>query len=137
MSLRQQIETAFAAQRFETARRLCLRALAEQNSTAVLYLLHRAHRQLGDFQACRQVLEQIQPVGDVAQCEWYRLLAEDYDALATGDSYRTSSEKDAGLTGEEYIDKYRRIAAAYRAKAGPPHPNRCNQCRAPAVWPVF
>ena len=47
-------------------------------------------------------------------------MAEDYAALATGDHYRTSPEKEAGLTWEEYTEKYQHIAAEYRAKAGPP-----------------
>ena len=110
------VEAALAGQRYETARRLCL---AAPQSKAVLYLLHRANRHLGDFTACQAVLARIQPADDAEQRALDRLFAEDYEAIANGDSYRSSAEKDAGLTWEQYTEKYRRIAAEYRAKAGP------------------
>jgi len=110
------VEAALAGQRYETARRLCL---AAPQSKAVLYLLHRANRHLGDFNACQAVLARIQPADDAEQRALDRLFAEDYEAIANGDSYRSSAEKDAGLTWEQYTEKYRRIAAEYRAKAGP------------------
>jgi len=110
------VEAALAGQRYETARRLCL---AAPQSKAVLYLLHRANRHLGDFTACQAVLARIQPADDTEQRRLNRLFAEDYEAIANGDSYRSSAEKDAGLTWEQYTEKYQRIAAEYRAKAGP------------------
>jgi hypothetical protein len=115
------IDDALDGRRFETARRLCLKALTDISGDPkpVQFRLHKACRQLGDIKTCRWVLNRIVPADEVEQREVNRLFAGDYDALGRGEGFRTSEEAAAGLTWEQYQDKYRKIAAEYRAKAGP------------------
>lgn len=116
------IEAALADERFETARRLCLSALAESGAPVIplRFLLHQAYRRLGDFAACRQVLEQTVPENDAQQDTVNRLFAEDYAALASGHGYRTSAEAAAGFTYDEYQAKYRDLAASFRSRCKAP-----------------
>jgi hypothetical protein len=59
------IRAALQAKRYETARRLCLAALADGASQPdLVLLLHEAYRRLGDYTAARKCLETLPPSPD-------------------------------------------------------------------------
>jgi hypothetical protein len=111
------IEAALAAQHYETARRFCLAALKDSvaDRNAVLHLLHRAYRALGDFAAALKTLEQI--AGSERDTELLLLCAEDYALLSDEGFYRESAEKRAGLSIDEYVEKMRAVALENLAAA--------------------
>jgi len=108
------IEAALAEARFETARRRCLAALdaapdAGQRN-ALLKQLHRAYRALGDFKGATEALAQIQPADEREQLEVVLSRASDLHHFSTYTFFRDSDEARAGLTGEEYEDKYEALS---------------------------
>ena len=100
------------AQRYETARRMCREALTagQGDRQTLLLLLHRALRALGDFAACREVLEGLAPTDDDDRLEVLLLRGEDYHLLSEYGFYRGSQYEKAGLTGEEYTDQMQACA---------------------------
>ena len=113
------IERALQECRYETSRRLAIAALAAgtTNRRATLLLLHRANRQLGDFVACRKALEAIVSEADLERREILLLQAGDFSAFATHEHYRTSQEECDGLSVDEFLDKYRALAAQCQQEA--------------------
>ncbi|MHC4886035.1 MAG: carboxypeptidase-like regulatory domain-containing protein [Planctomycetota bacterium] len=102
------IRTALSEQRWETARRLALAQLCEEGeSFAVRLHLHEAYRRLGDYGAASLCLTETKACNKEQSFELAILLAEDYQLLANEGHYRTSEEKRAGLSVDEYLDKYR------------------------------
>ncbi len=108
------IRAALAGQRYETARRLCRERLAQQATpdTELLLLLHEAKRRLGDLAGAIGMLHLIEDSDHDQRLAAALLLAEDYQLLASYDHYRNSAEKQEGLSGDEFVDKYQRLAAA-------------------------
>ena len=119
MSLLASIETALQGCRYETARRLAIAALASDltDRRATLLLLHRANRQLGDFVACREALEAIASETELEKREVLLLQAGDFEAYAREGHYRTSQEGRDGLSVDEFLDKYRSLAAQCQREA--------------------
>ena len=100
------IQEALSSQKFETARRLCLEALEKNpdptSRAQVLGYLHDAYLRLGDIRACLKTLESIEPTTDAERLALKLRLAEDLTTAASHDHYRTSEQKAAGFTYEEY-----------------------------------
>jgi hypothetical protein len=69
------IQEALDQQRFETARRLALAALAQEESIALRLLLHEAWRRLGDYVPARASLESLSLEADEQRFEVALLLA--------------------------------------------------------------
>ena len=113
------IEQALLEQRYETARRLCLEALAEGTGARVgiLLALHTAYRKLGDIRACRATLAQVETTTGGVRLDVLLRMAEDYHLLSGYDFYRGSEEAAAGLTGDEYQERYRGMSAKYLEQA--------------------
>jgi hypothetical protein len=111
---RTQIRQALDDQRYETARRLCLRALAAPqpglSTRDVRPLLHEALSHLGDIKTAQNVLADFEPRNHDERLKLALLLGEDCHKLAAYDFYRGSAESMQGLTGDEYADKYEALA---------------------------
>ena len=108
------IEELLRVGNFETARRYCLKELAQNgDSTRVLILLHSAYLGLSDVAARQETLARIVPQNDEELFETTLLKAENANRLARdeGGYYRISPEAKAGLTNDEYNSKYQKIAA--------------------------
>jgi len=111
-----QIEEALAQQRYESARRLAVAALADlpPSETAVagriLRLHHAALRMLAEFPAARASLDAVVAQSEDDRRELLLLQAEDLHILSTETHYRDSDEARLGLTNEQYIAKYTKVA---------------------------
>ncbi len=92
--------------KIETARRLGAKALREAPSNVLVRLQHEACRRLSDFPSAEAVLEKFLPQNEREKFELLLLWAEDNHVLSFFDFYRTSAEAAAGLSGQEYADKY-------------------------------
>lgn len=104
---KEKIQQAITEQRWETARRLAMDALSKDDSqNSICLLLHEAYRKLGDYTSARECLETMKPENDNEKLEINLILAEDYYLMANHDHYRSSLEAKAGLSGDEYVDKY-------------------------------
>ena len=104
------IAASLAQRRYETARRLAVRALdeADGDDDAVRLLLHDALQHLGDIPAARRAILGSATLPDT--CRGQTRLAEDCYRLTVNNAYRTSAEQRQGLTLEQYIDKYDALA---------------------------
>lgn len=110
---------ALATMRFESARRRALAAVATPGAgSEALFVLHEALKQLCDFAACEEVLSRIPAETEDTARTIARLRAENFRRYATASHYRTSRERDAGLTVDEFIEKYRKLAADTLRVAG-------------------
>lgn len=109
------IATALREQRFETARRLALRALSALPPGAsdqdLRLLLHEAWVNLGDIQEAQKTVEDFNCRDEDERLRVTLLLAEDYHTLSSYDFYRGSAEAAQGLTGDEYAEKYEAMAS--------------------------
>ena len=94
------IQKALADQKFETARRLSLRELAQkpENADAVRRLLHEACLRQGDFSNVHQLLDEIVPANEDERLELTLLHATDYLNCAGSNYWRESPEVKAGMT---------------------------------------
>lgn len=104
---------ALAAKRYESARRIGIELIGNPTTCTVenLLLLHDAYVALADFHTAREVLETHQ---DKFQADPFLLtlkLAEDFQILAIEGHYRLSSEARQGFSIDEYVAKYRNLAA--------------------------
>jgi hypothetical protein len=101
-------------QRFETARRMCLDAISGASDDSLIpdikLLLHEALVKLGDIKGAHSALESFQPRNRSEHIDLLLLLAEDFHKLSAYDFFRDSPERDQGLTGDEYADKYESMA---------------------------
>ncbi len=108
------ITKSLGEQRFETARRMALAALAALPTSApdqdLRLLLHEALVNLGDIQAAQKTVEAFNFRDEDERLRVKLLLAEDYHTLSSYDFYRGSTEAAQGLTGDEYADKYESMA---------------------------
>jgi len=108
-----EIEAHLKSNQWETARRLCLRELAKGPDNCVSMLLHEAYHYLADIAALRGTLDEIVPANEEEKFERLLLEVQDAERLATN-QYRFSfdcAEAKAGLSMNEYFDKWRRRAA--------------------------
>lgn len=101
-----EVQAVFAAQRWETARRLCLQALAAAGAAPpeLTLLLHDTLRQLGDPREAARVLAAAMPADDTARLVFVLRLADDCRRLSNYDFFRGSEYEKRGLTGDEYAD---------------------------------
>jgi len=104
------IQQALAQHRYETARRLAAQALKEAESFDLRVALHEAYRRLGDYAGARATLKAASPSNPDEAFVRSVLLAEDFYQLGNEGHYRTSAEARAGLSVDEYMDKYRQLA---------------------------
>ncbi|HEY3330603.1 MAG TPA: hypothetical protein VGK19_11315 [Capsulimonadaceae bacterium] len=107
------IHAALSHHRFETARRLCIDALAHTETperNVILMQLHDAYRALGDFQAATLVLDDLDASSDAERFARSLCLAEDYHLLTNEGFYRESAERYEGYTLEEYVVKLTKLA---------------------------
>jgi hypothetical protein len=104
------IEQALAEHRYETARRLCVAAMAGVSAdtcvhTELALQMHRALQGLGDIGGCRAVLHALNPGSQELRMEIALRLAEDAHRLEDYNFYRISPEAKSGLTYDEYLAK--------------------------------
>ena len=110
------IQQALDSGRYETARRLCLSALAKcsaddcSNQFPLRVHLHSAYRALGDFRSALAALEAATAMTSDQAFEIALLIAEDVDLLSDDAYYRESDEAKAGLTIDEYSSHYLSLA---------------------------
>ncbi|TFH41599.1 MAG: tetratricopeptide repeat protein, partial [Lysobacterales bacterium] len=105
------VNQALAQHRYETARRLALHALNRDGESFELRVsLHEAYRRLGDYVNARETLTAASANNPDEPFTLAILLAEDYYELANEGHYRKSFEARAGLSIDEYMDKYRKLA---------------------------
>ena len=116
------IQDLLKSSRYETARRVCQRALRDELAPAarseMLLLLHSANRFLGDFVAATAALNQIESQNSAQELELLLCRAEDADAVAEHGFYRASPEAKAGLTAEEYSEGKEKLAREWFEKSG-------------------
>lgn len=97
-------------QKFETARRYCLKELAEPGLLSAQRIelqlrLHQALRGLGELGAAQKVLNQIEAADAATRFHIALLMAEDCLAMKSDHCYRLSDEAKAGLTIDEYQER--------------------------------
>lgn len=104
------IQEALSVRCWETARRLALSLLKDDpGNFDVRLLLHEAFRGLAAFAEARNCLLEADVSDDRDQFNRALLLAEDHYHLANYNLYRNSKEAKRGLSGDEYIDKYKNL----------------------------
>jgi hypothetical protein len=106
------LQRLLAEHRFETARRTgaALVARKETRTADAVFGLHDAHVALAEFFEAQALLGEH---ADVLRDEAFAValrLAEDAQGLVRESSYRISAEAKAGLTLDEYQEKYRALA---------------------------
>ncbi|MEI8312304.1 MAG: hypothetical protein WCH98_16245, partial [Verrucomicrobiota bacterium] len=105
--------SALAGKRYETARRIGLELIAAPETLTAenLILLHDALIALADFHAARELLETHQDVFRNDPFQAALKLAEDFQILTAEGHYRLSAEAKQGFSIDEYVAKYRALAA--------------------------
>ena len=116
-----EIQAVYEARCFERARRLARAELARTTEggarRTLLELLFRSCRRLGDIKGCCEAVALLEPETGHDRL-WRELrLAENDLVRAAGEHYRTSEEGEAGLSVDEYMEKYRALACRRLAGA--------------------
>ena len=108
-----EIEAHLNSRHWETARRVCLRELAQGPNNQVLMLLHKAYHHLADIPTLRATLDKIIPSNEDERFQRLLLEVQDAERLGTNQYryYFESPECKAGLSHVEFGEKWMRRAA--------------------------
>jgi len=109
----QSIDATLAEKRFETARRIGQQRLQDPAQVTVenVFGLHDALVLLADFHSARELLEAYEAQFPEERFRFGLKLASDFRTLTIDGHYRLSAENRQGYTIDEYVEKYRRLAA--------------------------
>jgi hypothetical protein len=112
MTKLKQTQQALSRNRYETARRIAEQAIREGDDCFDLRMaLHEAYVCLGDYVNARGTLKATSASNSDQSFSLALLQAEDYYKLANAGHYRKSEEALAGLSVDEYMEKYRNLSA--------------------------
>jgi len=115
----EELSARLAERRFETARRIGLRLIEvpEFRTRRVILDLREALGILGDLRSAMELLQREEIAKALDPFTVALGLANDYRLLTQHNHYRVAAENKAGLTFEEYEEKYLALSAAELARA--------------------